>query len=222
MRKNRKAKRKAKAKVEPQVATTSDDSSDAADDKDENEDDGLNNDDVYYDENLSDDEAANQWLDAWQASITSIPVRSVKGNNASNKNPHSSPSKKHVKKKKSSKSALAPNPAKRQSKKAFLCCIAEEDSVIDGSSGIDDPELGDRSLRSTKSPRDLDRIEELTSVVLEEEYPLTTPVPGTSARKKKKQLQEALAADPFSGLSPTSSSSTSDTSDEAPHDVDLS
>jgi hypothetical protein len=225
MRKQRKARKKAKAKEEPQAGTSSDDSSAGADDKEEKEDDGLNDDDVYYDESLSDDEAANQWLDAWQASITSIPVRSVKGNSASGKNPHSSPSKKHVKKKKTSKRPLAPRPATRQSKKAFLCCIAEEDSVVDSASIFDDLELGDQSLRSAKSPRELDRIEELTSVVLEEDYPATSPAYGASARKKKQQLQENITDDPFDRLSPTSSLSASGSSDEvlSPiQDVDLS
>lgn len=111
------------------------------DDLDEEDDDGLKDEDIYYDDGLSDEEAANLWLDSWSQSLTSIPVRKVKvRNSASSTNksgssavPMGSPPGKHVKKKKIDKhKALAPNPAKRQSKKAFLCCIAEEDSVMDG------------------------------------------------------------------------------------------
>ncbi|CAB9508691.1 expressed unknown protein [Seminavis robusta] len=163
--------------------TSSDDSSNASGGA---EDDGLNDEDVYYDENLTDEEAANQWLDAWQASITSIPLRSVRPNTMDSNS--KSPSKKHVKKKKASKMPLAPRPATRQSKNTFLCCIAEEDSVVDGASvcNMGDLELGnDDSLRSTSSrkrpPLELDRIQELTSVVMED---AATPY-GTSVRKKK-------------------------------------
>lgn len=152
------------------------------------EDDGLNDEDVYYDDGLTDEEAANQWLDAWSQSITSIPVRSIHTRQGG-----ASPGKKHVKKKKSSKSnmaTLAPHPAKRQSKKAFLCCIAEEDSVVDSCTNSvlmmehsnvsvsHDKDLEASSpggSNTTKICLELDRIQELASVIMEEEYPHTTP-----------------------------------------------
>lgn len=171
----------------------------------EHEDDGLNDEDVYYDENLSDEEAASQWLDAWQASITSIPVRTI----ASSRQvpPGSSPNKR--KKKKQSKAPLAPHPAKRQSKKAFLCCIAEEDSVVETNSIMDpdDLELGASPRSAVGSPRnggknnttkiclELDRIQELASVIMEEEYPKKVPVsPAATLSPRSPDTPAALVS----------------------------
>lgn len=173
------------------------------------EDDGLNDEDVYYDDGLSDEEAANQYLDAWSQSITSIPLRSI-SNTRGGAHGHS-PGKKHVKKKKTSKMDLAPHPAKRQSKNTFLSCITEEDSVVDTNSVMEPEDLeastpsstGSRRSNTTKICLELDRIQELASTIMEEEYPekATSPTSlatsksfpgeyGQSVRKKKMSKAE--------------------------------
>jgi len=103
------------------------------------DDDGLNDEDIYYDDKLTDEEAAALWLDRWTQSLTSIPIRKVSPSTTARQEAataatasRTAPSKQHHRRKSSKKSRpLQPHPAKRQSQQNFLGCIAEDEENDD-------------------------------------------------------------------------------------------
>lgn len=208
MRRQEKRKRDRGNATSATEATTSDKNTDKSghadktiDIEDSSSDDDSLTDDIYYDEHLTDEEAANQWLDTWTQSLTSIPLRSMANTRSHNQgNPtRISPQKRKKKASSSRKTILEPRPATRQSARMFLSCIAEEDSVVDGSS-VAAAKSAEADLEGTimsiENPAHRDRIRDMAQAILQDEYPAamqqqSSASPGmfgASARRKRRDI----------------------------------